>query len=163
MAYFDKAIPPGGEGKINLKINTKEYQGSIIKGARVYSNDPNKKFVSLTIKAFIKVPIYISPRLLHMYTKEGEKTSRVISVNAELDKPLKLTPVDFNLAEKLTYTIEEVEKDRKFYIRFTSIPGPPGPYHGFLKLKTNYPEKPEIMIQIRGMVKKKQQAKVSKH
>jgi hypothetical protein len=46
--------------------------------------------------------------------------------------------------------VEEIEKGRRFKIRFISIPGPPQTYHGFLNLKTNYPEKPEINIRIRG-------------
>ena len=63
---------------------------------------------------------------------------------------MKLTPIQFSLDDKVTYTIEEIEKDRKFRIRFKSIPGPPKTYTGFLKLKTNYPEKPEITVRIRG-------------
>lgn len=74
----------------------------------------------------------------------------MIEIRAGLDRPLTLTPSEFNLEEKLTYTVEEIEKGRKFRIRFTSIPGPPQTYHGFLNLKTNYPEKPEINIRIRG-------------
>jgi hypothetical protein len=63
-------------------------------------------------------------------------------------------PVHFNLAEKLSYTIQEIEKGRKFRIRFTSIPGPAQAYHGILKIKTNYPEKPEIVLRIRGSIRK---------
>jgi hypothetical protein len=74
----------------------------------------------------------------------------VIEIRAGLDRPLTLTPSEFNLEEKLTYTVEEIEKGRKFRIRFTSIPGPPQTYQGFLNLETNYPEKPEINIRIRG-------------
>ncbi|MEE9421295.1 MAG: OS_HP3 family (seleno)protein, partial [Desulfatiglandaceae bacterium] len=36
-----------------------------------------------------------------------------------------------------------------------SIPGPPQTYTGFLKIKTNYPEKPEITVRIRGRIGKK--------
>lgn len=38
--------------------------------------------------------------------------------------------------------------------RFTSIPGPAGTYRGVLRLKTNYPEKPEITIPIRARFRK---------
>jgi len=71
--------------------------------------------------------------------------TRVIDIKAELDKPLKLDLMEFNL----------VEKGRKYRIMFKSIPGPPQTYGGFLKLKTNYPEKPEITVRIRRQIRKK--------
>jgi len=54
----------------------------------------------------------------------------------------------------VTYRIEEVEPGRIFRVHFTSIPGPSGNYRGILKLKTNYPEKPEITIRIMLNLKK---------
>ena len=157
MADFDKAIPPGGEGKITLKIKTEGYQGTIRKSARVYTNDPAMGTVRLNISAFVKTPIHLSPRYVHLYAKDEKSVTKVVEVRAELDKPLKLTPDKFNLAEKVTYAIEEIEEGRKFQIRFTSIPGLEQAYRGFLTLKTNYPEKPEVTLRIRGSVNSKRQ------
>ena len=155
MAYFDKAIPPGGQGKITLSVRTKGYQGALHKTAKVYTNDPDSTLLKLGVKALVKVPIDISPRYVSFYGKEGLTLTRVVEVRAELDRPLKLTPTEFTLSEKLTYTLEEIEKGQRFRIRFTSIPGPHETYRGFLKLKTNYPEKPEITLWIRGRIQKK--------
>jgi hypothetical protein len=157
VADFDKAIPPGGEGKITLKIKTEGYQGTIRKSARVYSNDPARGTVRLNISAFVKTPIHLSPRYVHLYAKDEKSVTKVVEVRAELDKPLKLTPDKFNLADKVTYTLEEVEAGRKFQIQFTSLPGLDKAYRGSLTLKTNYPEKPEITLRIRGSVKRKHQ------
>ncbi|UCF82333.1 MAG: hypothetical protein JSV50_14180 [Desulfobacteraceae bacterium] len=83
----------------------------------------------------------------------------MIEIRAGLDRPLTMTPSQFNLEGKLTYTVEEIEKAKIFKIRFTSIPGAPQTYHGFLNLKTNYPQKPEINIRIRDrFVKFKREA-----
>ena len=60
---------------------------------------------------------------------------------------IKKTGISFD--EKDLMKLEEIQKGRIFKIRFTSIPGAPQTYHGFLNLKTNYPEKPEINIRIR--------------
>jgi hypothetical protein len=155
VAYFDKAIPPGGQGKITLRVSTKGYQGALQKTAKVYTNDPYAKLEKLMVKALVKVPIYISPRYVNFYGKVGNTLTRVVEVRAELDRPLKLTPTKFTLSEKLTYTVEEIEKGRRFRISFTSIPGPHQTYRGFLKLKTNYPEKPEITLWVRGRIQKK--------
>ncbi|MDY6972007.1 MAG: hypothetical protein SV775_06735 [Thermodesulfobacteriota bacterium] len=159
MAEFNKAIPPGGEGKIKLSVQTKGYSRTITKSARVYTNDPAKKIVRLTVKAFVKVPIYVSSPKLTLHVKEDQSIAKVVEVRAELDKPLELTPVQFSLADKLTYTIKEIERGRRFEICFTSMPGPPQSYRGFLKLKTNYPEKPDITLRIRGLIHKKNMSK----
>ncbi len=106
--------------------------------------------VTLRVKAFVKVPIYVSPRYVRLYGKEGQSVTRVIEIRAGLEKPLTLEPGQFNLEGKVKYTIEEIEKGRRFKVRFTAIPSPSQTYRGFLKLKTNYPEKPEITIRIRG-------------
>ena len=106
--------------------------------------------IDLYIKAFVKVPIYLSPRYVNLFGKEGKSVTKMIEIRAGLERPLTLTPSQFSLEGKLTYTVDEIEKGRIFKIRFTSIPGAPQTYHGFLNLKTNYPEKPEINIKIRG-------------
>jgi len=150
VAYFDKAIPPGGEGKIRLSVRTRGRQGKVSRNARVYTNDPAKSMVSLTITAFIRPIINLSTSKIFLKGKEHQSITRVVKVRAGLDIPLTLTAGQFNLSEKLTYTITEIEEGRIFQIRFTSIPGPPQTYRGFLKVKTNYPEKPELTIWIKG-------------
>lgn len=95
------------------------------------------------------------PRQVRLYGKEDQIITKMIEVSADLDKPLELRPVHFNLDEKVVYTIEEVEKGKRFNIHFTSVPSPPQAYRGFLKLKTNYPEKPELTIWIRVRIEKK--------
>lgn len=98
----------------------------------------------------MKVPIYLSPRYVYLRGPAGQQITRTVRIRAEGDKPLKLEPSRFDLSAKVTYRIEEVEAGREFEVHFTSIPGPEGTYRGVLKLKTNYPEKPEITIPIRA-------------
>jgi hypothetical protein len=155
VAYFDKAIPPGGEGKIKLSVRTRGRQGKISRNARVYTNDPAKSIVRLGITALIRPIIRLTTSKIYLTGKEDQSITKVVEVRAGLDIPLTLTVGQCNLSEKLTYTITEIEEGRVFQIRFTSIPGPPQTYRGFLKVKTNYPEKPEIIILIKGRFLKK--------
>ncbi|MFO7986843.1 MAG: hypothetical protein R6U38_13365 [Desulfatiglandaceae bacterium] len=150
MARFDRAIPPGGEGKITLKVRTKGYQGTIHKSARVKTNDPNRKQFLLRIKGTVQVAVHVSPRHIQLRGKIDEPVTKVAEVRTELEKPLELTPHRFTLEGKVTYSIEEVEKGKRYRARFTSIPGDAAHYRGLLRLKTNYPEKPEITIFITG-------------
>ena len=49
MAHFDRAIPPGGEGKITLTVDLRGYNGPVRKDATVTSNDPEKSSLKLTV------------------------------------------------------------------------------------------------------------------
>lgn len=111
--------------------------------------------VRIGIKARIKSYIYLSAHSVYLYGREQQTISRTVQVRAELDKPLKLKPIQFDLAGKVRYRIDEIEKGKRFRIRFTVVPGPPQNYYGLLKLKTNYAEKPEILLRIRGRILKK--------
>jgi hypothetical protein len=154
VARFDRSIPPGKEGKITLRIKTRGYQGAISKSARVYTNDPRKKIELLTINAFVKVPIYLSNRYVYLTGIADRKITRTIIIKAHEKSPLKLEHSSFDLSKTVAYTIREVKPGRVFKIHFTSIPGSVGTYRGVLKLKTNYPEKPEITILIRAKFQK---------
>jgi hypothetical protein len=153
VADFDPAVPPGGEGKITLKVNTKGYQGTVRKSARVKTNDPGKQTVLLVVKATVKAPINISSRYVQLYGKGDKAVQKTINIIAQLNKPLNLTVIEFTPKDKLKYTIETVQKGKKYNIRFASIPGIKENFRGVLKLKTNYPEKPEISVVINGRFK----------
>jgi len=150
VAHFDRVIPPGREGEIRLSARTRGYKGAFLKKARVYTNDPVNPVAVLELKAHIKSLIYVSSSPVYLYLKAGQSIKRIVEIRAGLEKPLKLTPRQFNLSEKLAYTIEEIEKGRRFKINLTTIPGASKNYNGHLKLATNYPEKPEITLRIYG-------------
>ena len=150
MASFDRAIPPGGEGKITLSVNTKGYKGNINRSAEVFTNDPKMDRFRLGIRAFVLVSISVSPSYVNLNGSADQELSATVKIAAGLEKDLVIEPDKFDLEEKVKYTIEEVEKGRSYLIRFTSIPGTPGIFKGALVLKTNYQEKPCLDIQIRG-------------
>jgi hypothetical protein len=150
VAYFERTIPPGGEGKITLKLNTSGYEGLLRKTATVYTNDPVKQVETLSFFGHVKVPIHVSSRLVYLRGKTTDTVTKTITISGELDKPLKIQPVEFNLNNKLTYRIDELKAGKLYEVHFTSLPNAGNFYQGNLKLRTNYPEKPEIDIWIRG-------------
>jgi hypothetical protein len=149
-AEFGEAVPPGGEGTIHLKVTTEGYEGRIEKTARIYSNDPARPETFFRIIANVRVPIHLSTYYVMITGAEGRAETKTVEIRAELDKPLTLTPVAFNLEEKLTYSLEEVDKGRRYLLHFKTLPGASGSHQGFLKLQTNYEEKPELTIRIRA-------------
>jgi hypothetical protein len=124
------------------------------KDAKVYTNDPRNRIETLNLEADIQVPIFISTKDVYFTGVAGTPIKRIIKIRAEKDKPLTLDQDVFDLGDKVSYRIEELEPGRVFLLHFTNISRLPEPYRGVLKLKTNYAEKPEINIRIRGSFQK---------
>jgi hypothetical protein len=150
VAYYDRSIPPGGEGKITLTINTRGYEGKIRKAARIYTNDPKLPHDTLVFDALVKTPIMLSERVVFFQGTTQETITKSIDIKGELNKPLKLEPLDYTLDKKVKFSIEEVTKGKHYRVTFTSIPNAGNYYQGLLKLRTSYPEKPELVIFVRG-------------
>lgn len=150
MAQFDRAIPPGGEGKITLKLNTKGYEGNVRKAARVYTNDPARQMEVITVQAFVKTVIMVSPRAVFLQGKGTDAVTKSVEIKGDPARTLSIEPVDFSLNHRVKYAVEEISRGKHYRIHFTSIPKAADQYQGALRLKTNYPEKPELVIYVRG-------------
>jgi hypothetical protein len=150
VAHFDRAIPPGGEGKITLRLNTRGYEGKIRKVARVYTNDPVKQRETITVEAFVKTAIMVNPRSVFLQGRTVDAVTRSVDIKGDPAKALSIEPVNFSLNHRVKYAIEEISPGKHYRISFTSIPEAANHFHGALRLKTNYPEKPEVLIYVRG-------------
>ena len=148
MAHYDRVIPPGGEGRITLKINTRGYRGNILKRARIYTNEPGNRYQAVSIKVFVKVPIYVTSQHVYLRGPADRRITATVTVKGDGTKDLRLEETEFTLSEKVTHTIEEVEPGKLYRIHFTRLPGEVGVLRGVLKLKTTYPEKPELTIRL---------------
>ena len=133
-----------------MTVDTKGYSGKVTKSAKVYVNSLKDKLHYITVEAFIRPAITVSPGNVQLYGKPGQVVEQIVEIRAEKKRALRLDPIAFDLEQKVAYTLEEVQRGRLFRVHFTNRPGPPELYRGFLRLKTNYPEKPVVTIQIRG-------------
>jgi len=133
-----------------LQVGTRGYNGSIEKRARVFTNDPLHKEEILTLKASVNPAISVSKDRVLLKGKPGEIATDAVEIRAEREKALHIDPIYYDLDKKVDYTIETVEKRRVYRIHFKNKPAPAGNFYGFMRLKTNYPERPLILLRISG-------------
>ena len=158
VARFDRSIPPGGEGSITLQLNLEGYHGTngtMSKRAVVYSNDPKQPRVTLTVYVRVKVTISLEPRGVFLKGSTNDDITGVVTIRAHKDQPLILEPVKLSLAGRIEYVLKTIEKGRVYHAVFRNISKKERKYNGFLTLKTNYPEKPEISIRFVGHIENK--------
>jgi hypothetical protein len=135
-------------------VKIQGYIGEIEKTARVFSNDPQSNIEILTLKANIRQSIQVSPTSLDFQGLEGSVLTRSVDIISMGEKPLNIKPGTFNLKDKMTYRIEEVQKGKLFRIYFTNLPVAAGSFKGLLVLTTNYDDAPEIKISLNGNFQK---------
>lgn len=150
VAYFDPLIPPNRQGKITVEIDTKGFEGPERWVAKVFSNDPKWKEAVLDLRANVKPVITITGAPVFLGGKKKAPTTGEAEIRAELDKPLILTPERFTLSGRVTYSLSEIEKGKRYRVTFQNVTRKRENYRGSLKLKTNFSEKPDVTIWIIG-------------
>jgi biopolymer transport protein ExbD len=153
VARFTRTIPPGGEGKIVLKLKTKGYRDTIRKSAIVYSNDPEQPQITLTVEARFRTPISVEPKAILLHGFKEDDITEVVTIRAKENKPLKLEPLRLSISDKVAYELKTIEEGRVYQVILRNIIKKSGIYNGTLVLKTNYPERPEIPIIFIGYIK----------
>jgi hypothetical protein len=96
----------------------------------------------------VKPALTLSSGKVSLYVYKDEIISKEVEIKAELPTPLTLVPSQFNLEGRVTYRIDELEKGKRFRLVFQNVPGQSGTFRGFLRLRTNYPEKPDVLIMV---------------
>jgi hypothetical protein len=150
VVQFDRLIPPNKQGKIRVKVDTKGFEGKQRWGIKVLTNDPKWREAILDIRANIKPILILSEKAVQFTGRNDVSVTKEIEISAGIDRTLIITPQLFTLPGKVTWSLQEIQKGEKFRIRLKSIPGSSEDYRGFLTLKTNFPEKPELTIWIIG-------------
>ena len=153
MVDFTPTISPGGEGTVTLKVKTKRYQGKLHKTATVFSNDPKNPQVTISLKGSIWVPVKVNPRYVNLKGTENEKIEQILSLRGEKKEPLIAKLATVSIPDKVEVELEETEKGRAYQLRVKNKVKGEARYGGNLRLTTNYPEKPEIVIQISGQIR----------
>jgi hypothetical protein len=148
VAHFDRAIPPGGEGKVTLTLNLKDFQGPVWKSATIFSNDPQNPMVSLNINGIVRPHIEVRPATFVQFKgiKEGEQEKEIDLITTS--HPFKILKVENLLGEKIAYQLDTIVKERHYRLKIINRQKTAS-YSGKVKCFTNHPQKPEIQILIR--------------
>ena len=153
MARFDRTIPPGGGGKITLEVRTKGFQGKIHKKARVFSNDPKHPQVTIVLKGKVWVPIHVNPRYVRLRGMEDEEIEGVVRLRGEKKESLIAKIASISIPDKVEVELQETKKGSTYQLKIKNKVKVGARYRGKVRLTTNYPEKPEIVIQVIGDIK----------
>lgn len=156
MAKFDKVIPPGQEGKIEMAVDGKRVSGSFHKTATVRTNDPVRRQFTIGI-AGNEIPfLKLAPEgTVFLQGRYGEAVSRqIILTTNEKDLDFKVTRLSSNMDDKITYAYAPTGKPGEFAVDVYKNPKLPTlTTYGSLFVHTNSERSPKAEIQVNVMTK----------
>jgi len=149
VAEYDRAIPPGGVGKITLQVKTKGYQGRMTKSAAVYSNDPDQRTARIYLSIDVRSHIVVEPgpRIV-LSGIVGEDLRRVFHIRAADEQPLEITRAETNLSSVIDYRLTREEDGRQYALEVGVKSTGKQVSSGFLELETNHPVKKRLKLPI---------------
>ncbi len=146
-------IPPGGEGKIEVKISsTERASGRISKTIVVNSNDPNNPVYRLKLSADVETLLGLDPQMLDvgMLTK-GTESNHTIKLTGKLAKRVKITNWSTDNSEMVGARIKRFDEVDGLEVT-VKAPATDGIFHGSMKIETDHEKLNALQIWIQGRV-----------
>jgi hypothetical protein len=154
VASFDKAIPPGGVGNIVLTVKTEGYQGRVTKSALVKSNDPRHQSLTLSLSADMRSYIVVEPSARAVLQGVvGDDIRQVLKIRAADGYPLQIRETSSNVSEWLDLTLASKGGTHQYDLEVRSKVRTQASVMGYIRLETNHPKKPEVMIPVQLRVR----------
>ena len=156
MARYDRVIPPGGKGKVTIKIDSSRIRGEFEKKAVVWSNDPDRMSVALYLKGEVKAHISLEPGgYISLVGVKGNAPLQHVEIINNHESPVKITGVDNDLPDRVRWRIEEISPGFVYRLEVEDISKNGGDYTAHLTIRTDNPEKPELKLIVRGEIREK--------
>ena len=153
MTRYDRVIPPGGAGQITLSIDTSKEIDEFEKKAIIWSNDPQHKSVALYLKGKVKPHILIIPGgYLSLQGVRGQVPAEKLDIINNHKQPFKITAVIHDLPDLIHWRIKENVPGFSYTLEVEDISKKAREYTGHLILQTDQPQKPELLIIVKGYI-----------
>jgi len=164
LASYTKQIPPGGEGKITLKVDTEGFGGKTLsKGALVETNDKAHPRLNLKIQGQVEAFATIDPKRVNLNGATDQELRSKVTITPANEKHIfKILDSKAEKGQDIRFKLEEVKESGKvrYVLNVESIRKTPGRYVDNIILKTDNSLRPEIQIGVYGNIfeppKKKQ-------
>jgi hypothetical protein len=156
VADFEKVIPPGREGKINVKIDGKKlFPGLFEKNFTVNTNDPDSRQFALTVQGTVR-KVFEFSRQLSWTGFTDERLKLDVDISNLLSTPIVIKSARWaedgrnkESAQKLDIKLETVEKGKKYHLMISQKKELAyGSFIADLVLVTDSPKIPEKTVPV---------------
>lgn len=149
VANFDRVIPPGGEGKVNLGIKPFSVVRPFEKKTLIRLNDPSRTWVNLIMKGVAQRSIEILPsHIVRFRGAPKDNLTAQVRFVSNLPFPWEITKFETDIPQKIDVTLR-VEKPGKIYVmEVKNKYREQGHYVGKIEVFTNAQQRPKIVMRV---------------
>jgi len=156
VTRYDRVIPPGGRGKITLAIDSNRVRGDFRKRAIVWSNDPERRSIALYLLGVVKPNVILDPgNYLSLEGARGRVPPGHIKIMNNHERPLKIKGITSDLPDNIQWSIKEIEPGQTYSLEVKNISRKAGEYTAHMFIRTDNPQKPELVIIVNGRIEAK--------
>jgi len=150
---YDRTIPPGGQGEINLSIKPYSVVRQFRKETRIFTNDREHAEFSLALTGTAKPFIEIQPsHIIRLRGAPGDNLQGWVRFTSHLPGAFKITDYRTNIPDKIEVNLKAVEADRVYVLEVKNKSQNSGPYAGLVELNTTSKERPRLIVRVFGEI-----------
>ena len=152
---YTRQIPPGGEGKITIKINTNGYGGkTLTKRITVKTDSTVTPLLNLTIIGHINHFVRIIPNRVTLSGVSGTSIEKKVKIVPEEKYPFKIVGDRTVRKKYIHYKLEKDKRSEKpgYVLTVANLKKGKGRYFETIRLKTDSKIRPEINIRVYGNI-----------
>ncbi len=149
VANYDRVIPPGGEGKINLEIKPFSVVHAFRKKTVVRFNDPDRRAVTLVMQGQAQKSIEINPsHIVRLMGAPGENHTARVRLISHMPFPWEITKLFNSIPEKIDVSLKTEKPGKEYVIEVKNKSAAQERYAGRIEVFTNAVHKPKIVLRV---------------
>ncbi|HEX6861904.1 MAG TPA: hypothetical protein VF414_03755, partial [Thermoanaerobaculia bacterium] len=150
---FDRAIPPGGSGRIRVALDTSAVYGVGKLSVRVYTNDPETPKTTLGLDARVVKLLEVEPRDRIYFFKGGsEGGDQRRALVRYGDRPVAVTGISCD-SPHFRPSLKPLAPGERWELTVVLDPATPaGKHEATVTVTTDNPDFPELRIPVRALV-----------
>ena len=156
MASNPGHIAAGGSENISVVVSTKNKGGATLnKGFTVFTNDPGKPRVRLSVVGKVKGYILVLPVYVRLTGAVGEPIQRTVKLTPQKGYPFTITKITAQSNEFVRFQLQPADESAEasgYLLTVENTRSEAGNYHDTLIIETDSPHKPTLKIPVYGRI-----------
>jgi hypothetical protein len=146
---YDRVIPPGGEGKVNLELKPFSVVNAFKKVTTIRFNDPQQKSVKLVLRGEAAKSLEILPsHIIRLRGAPEDKLTAQVRFISHLPFPWEITKFDNSIPEKIEVSLKTEKPGKEYVIEVRNKSAAQERYVGRIEVFTNAADRPKIVLRV---------------
>lgn len=148
----EAAIPPGGDGTIDVEVRTSDLAGSATRSFTVFSNDPAAPARRLEVAATVNPVVLVEPRQLYLgEVAPGARPAQSVRLSFPRDAAARAVAAESRGRIVTPHWIGAETAVRSLAVSIAAD-APTGPFSETVAVRTTHPRRPVVEIVVAGVV-----------